>query len=57
MSDDKLIDEAAICGLCGVQGAYNFVGELICRTCLGVILKAKQEARGGATDKAMEIGK
>jgi hypothetical protein len=41
---DVPFDENAICDICGVKGAYDFVGDCICEKCMNL-----KEPKDGST--------
>lgn len=55
MSESAPFDGTAICDFCGVNGAFDFVGDLICQKCFDAIMRAQKEAMQGKTKSFKEV--
>lgn len=55
MSRDIPFNETALCDFCGIEGAYDFVGDLICQKCFDGIMAAQKECEQGRTKSFKEV--
>ena len=55
MSRDVPFDETAICDFCGINGAFDFVGDLICEKCFSAIMDAQKEVEQGKTKSFKQV--